>query len=137
MPANENVLPSVWVMRRKRNLITNKITKFKARLNVHGGKQIKGLDYFETYSPVATWVVIRFIIIICSILKWNSKQIDFKYTFPQASIEHCMYMNLPAGIKPTNDNKDYVLLLKKNLYRQKQASRVFYFYLNKGLTKSI
>ena len=45
-----------------------------------------------------------------------------------------MYMNPPAGIIPTNGNKDYVLLLIKNIYRQKQAKRVFCLYLKQGLT---
>ena len=46
-----------------------------------------------------------------------------------------MYMELPAGIRPKDPNKDYVLLLRKNLYGQKQASRVFYLYLKEGLEK--
>ena len=44
-------------------------------------------------------------------------------------------MELPAGIRPKDPNKDYVLLLRKNLYDQKQASRVFYLYLKEGLEK--
>ena len=44
-------------------------------------------------------------------------------------------MELPAGIRPRDPNKDYVLLLRKNLYGQKQASRVFYLYLKEGLEK--
>ena len=87
VPKGKNILPAVWAMRRKRDLITNKILKYKARLNVHGGKQIYGLDYFETYSPVATWIVIRFIMILSIILKWNSKQIDFIMAFLQEDIE--------------------------------------------------
>ena len=135
VPKGKNILPAVWAMRRKRDLITGKILKYKARFNVHGGKQIYGLDYFETYSPVATWVVIRFILILSITLKWNSKQIDFIMAFPQADIEHDMYMSLPAGIVPTDPSKDYILLLRKNLYGQKQASRVFYLYLKEGLMK--
>ena len=38
VPEDTDILPSVWSMQRKRNLVTNKITKYKARLNVHGGK---------------------------------------------------------------------------------------------------
>ena len=45
-------------MKCKRDILTGKITKYEARLNVHGGKKIQGKDYFETYSPVATWVVV-------------------------------------------------------------------------------
>ena len=96
---------------------------------MHGGEQMQGLDYFEPYSPVATWVVIKFIMIICTILKWNCGQ-----AFPQANVGHDMYMNLPAEIKPTNYDKNHVLLLKKNLYGQKQAKRVFYLYLKQRLT---
>ena len=35
VPEDTNILPSIWSMRRKRNLVTNEITKYKARLNVH------------------------------------------------------------------------------------------------------
>ena len=135
VPKGKNVLPAVWSMKRKRDILTGKIIKYKARLNVHGGKQIQGQDYFETYSPVATWIVIRFLMILCLMLGWKSKQVDFVLAFPQANIEHDMYMELPAGIIPKDRNKDYVLLLRKNLYGQKQASRVFYLYLREGLEK--
>ena len=54
VPNDRNIQLSVWAMKMKRDLITYKITKFKAILNVHSGKQIQGLDYFEIYSPVAT-----------------------------------------------------------------------------------
>ena len=73
VPHGKNVLPSVWAMKRKRDILTGKIIKYKARLNVHGGKQIYGQDYFETYSPVATWIVIRFVMILCLMLAWKSR----------------------------------------------------------------
>jgi ribosomal protein L13E len=59
VPQDQEVVPSVWAMRRKRNLTTNEITKYKARLNVHGGKQTYGVNYFDTYAPVVTWFAIR------------------------------------------------------------------------------
>ena len=52
--------------------------------------------------------------IMCTILKWNSKQIDFVQAFSQANIKHDMHMELNAGIVPTNSNKDFVLVFKKN-----------------------
>ena len=90
---------------------------------------------FETYSPVATWMVNRFIMILSVILKWNSKQIYFIMAFQVADIVHDMYMSLPAGIVSTDPSKDYILVLRKNSYGQKQASRVFYLYLKEGLMK--
>ena len=52
---NTEVVPSVWTMRRKCNFMTNEINKYKACLNLHGGKQSYGINYFETYAPVVTW----------------------------------------------------------------------------------
>jgi len=54
VPKEAQVVPSVWAMRRKRDLTTNKVIKHKARLNLHGGKQVYGMNYFKTYAPVAT-----------------------------------------------------------------------------------
>ncbi len=51
-------------MQRKHNLITNEITKHKARLNLHGGKQAYGMNYYETYTPVVTWFAVRLMIVM-------------------------------------------------------------------------
>ena len=45
----EEALPSVWAMRRNQNLATN-----EARINVDGGKQTLGVNFFDTYYPVVT-----------------------------------------------------------------------------------
>ena len=52
VPEGAVILPSVWSMRRKRLIKTGEIYKWKARLNVGGHKQCKGIDYNLTYSPV-------------------------------------------------------------------------------------
>ena len=130
VPAGVEVMPSVWALRRKRNLITNMITKYKARLNLHGGKQVYGMNYFETYAPVVTWFAIRLLLIMVIILCLASKQIDFIMAYPQAPIEMDMYMELPHGIQTKYGNsKDYVLKLLRNLYGQKQAGHVWNEYL--------
>ncbi len=54
VPEGTEVLPSVWAMQRKRDLTTGKVTKQKARLNLHGGKQEFGTNYYKTYAPVVT-----------------------------------------------------------------------------------
>ena len=48
VPADEEPLSSIWAMYRNRNLVTHEITKCKARINVHGGKQTLGVNYFDT-----------------------------------------------------------------------------------------
>ena len=72
---------------------------------------------------MATWIVIRFVMILCLMLGWKSRQVDFVLAFPQANIEHDMYMELLAGIVPKDPNKDYVWLLRKNLYGQQHVER--------------
>jgi hypothetical protein len=130
VPPNIQIVPSVWAMRRKRNLITNEITKYKARLNLHGGKQVFGMNYFETYAPVVTWFAIRLLIILVILFSRTAKQVDFIMAYPQAPIEMDMYMELPHGIETRYGNsRDYVLKLLRNLYGQKQAGRVWNEYL--------
>jgi hypothetical protein len=73
-------------MRRKRNLTTNKITKHKARLNLHGGKQVFGMNYFETYAPVVTWFAIRLVIVMGIIFNWALHQVDFVMAFPKLQL---------------------------------------------------
>jgi len=109
-------------MRRKRDLTTNQVKYHKARLNLHGGKQIYGMNYFETYAPVVTWFAIRLMIIIGIIFGWYLCQVDFVMAYPQAPIEMDIYMELRQGIMTAHGNsKDQVLKLDKNIYGQQQA----------------
>ena len=59
VPEGVKVLPAVWAMRRKRRITTGEVYKWKARLNIHGGKQEYGVNYWETYAPVVSWTTIR------------------------------------------------------------------------------
>ena len=97
VPQDAQIVPSVWSMRRKRDLTTNDIKSHKARLNLHGGKQIYGMNYYETYAPVVTWFAIRLIIIFGTLFLWALCQVDFVMAYPQAPIEEDMYMELPRA----------------------------------------
>jgi hypothetical protein len=117
-------------MRRKRDITTNQVKKYKARLNLHGGKQVFGMNYYETYAPVVTWFPIRLLIVIGIVFGWALRQVDFIMAYPQAPIECDMYMELPQGIRTSEgDTKDYVLKLLKNIYGQKQAGQVWNEFL--------
>jgi len=136
-PEDEELIPAVWAMRRKRNLVTNEITKYKARLNIHGGKQTLGENYWETYAPVVTWFAIRLLIICGIILGWSLRQVDFVMAYTQAPIECDMYMQLPAGIEIIGGNsKTHCLKLLKNLYGSKQAGKIWADYLANTLIDS-
>ena len=129
VPSGTKILDSVWSMKRKRDIL-----KWKATLNVHGGQQEHGVNYFETSSPVVHWFSVRLLYIIAFLNKWHTRQIDFVLAYPQADIECEMYMKMPLGLKvPGASRNTYALKLKKNIYRKKQAGRVWYKHLCQGL----
>jgi hypothetical protein len=52
VPEGHKILSSVWAFKRKRRIDTHKVYKHKARLNIHGGQQTYGVNYWKTFSPV-------------------------------------------------------------------------------------
>ena len=68
---------------------------------------------------------------------WQTVQIDYVLAFPQAPIEKEMYMRMPKGLKQTKSHDEFVLKVKRNVYGQKQAGRVWDQYLNAKLTKEV
>jgi hypothetical protein len=133
IPEGTSLLPAVWAMRRKRHIATREAYKWKARLNVHGGKQEHGVNYWETYSPVVSWTTIRLYLTLSILNKWATRQVDFVLAFPQADIECPMFMEIPRGFRFNGSRRTHCLSLKKNLYGQKQAGRVWNEYLHDGL----
>ena len=55
VPLGTKVFAAVWALRRKRKILTGQISKYKARMNLDGSKQIKGVHYDQSYAPVVTW----------------------------------------------------------------------------------
>jgi hypothetical protein len=55
VPKGATILPAVWSLKRKRRIATREIYKWKARINIDGSKQVHGVHYDETYSPVVAW----------------------------------------------------------------------------------
>ena len=134
LPTGTRVLPAVWSMKRKRRIFTQEVYRWKARLTIDGSKQRYGIDYDETYSPVITWPAARFFLILSLIEGWHSRQLDFILAYPQADVERELYMEIPRGVSvPGAERGAHVLKLKKNLYGQRQAGRVWYDHLKKGL----
>ena len=76
-PKDTKVMDSVWSMKRKWDNKTRKIHEHKARLNVHGGQQEFGVNYFQTYSLVFNWFSTRTIMLLSLTNNWHTKQVDF------------------------------------------------------------
>jgi Reverse transcriptase (RNA-dependent DNA polymerase) len=117
LPSGTPVLDPVWSMKRKRRLRNNEVYKHKARLNIHGGQQEYGVNYWETYAPVVTWAAIRLLLVLALMYRWHTVQIDFVLAYPQAPVECPLYMKIPKGFQIQNGNRDtHVLRILRNLY---------------------
>ena len=133
VPEGVKVLPSVWAMKRKRRISTGEVYKWKARLNLHGGKQEHGINYWETYSATLAWPTIRFLLTQSLIMGWHTRQIDFTLAYPQADAECQLNMEIPKGFNVSGGNDNHCLMILKNIYGQRQAGRVWSLHLRKGL----
>ena len=133
VPTGTRVLPAVWAMRRKRKILSREVYKWKARLNVHGGKQTHGVDYWETYAAALKWSSIRFFLVQSLLNGWHTRQIDFVLAYPQADVECDLYLEIPQGFEYEGSRKTHCLKLIKNLYGSKAAGRVWQQHLFKGL----
>ena len=101
------------------------IDKYKARLVIRGFDQKKGIDYFDTYSPVTKIATIRSLIALAAIFDLVVHQMDVKIAFLNADLEEEIYMTQPEGCEVPGQ-EDKVYRLRKSLYGLKQAPKQWY-----------
>jgi hypothetical protein len=108
-----------WVYKVRHNA-DRSVSRYKARLVIKGYAQTYGIDYEETYSPVAKMTTIRAIIIMAAAKGWSLHQMDVKNVFLRGDLQEEVYMEQPSGyVDQTHPN--LVCRLKKALYGLKQA----------------
>jgi hypothetical protein len=126
-------IKAIWSFKRKRRP-DGSLLKHKARLCAHGGMQIHGENFWDTYAPVVQWISIRMMLTLSVIHDLYTTSIDFTLAFPQAKTDVTIYMEVPIGCSVPEG--DYVCLLLKNLYGLKQAAKTWFEYLRDSLTLS-
>ena len=126
-----NVIGTKWVYKNKSDE-NGTITRNKARLVAQGYTQIEGLDFDETFAPVARLESIRLLLGVACILKFKLYQMDVKSAFLNGYLQEEVYVEQPKGfVDPEHPN--YVYKLKKALYGLKQAPRAWYERLTQFL----
>ena len=124
IPIGTKIFPAVWQMRRKCDIKTQEVKKWKARLNLDGSRMRRGEHYNQSYALVASWSSIRLALAIATANDWVLTQVDYVMAFPQAPSEREVYMKIPRGydLGEGKSKTDYALLLHSNVYGQKQAA---------------
>jgi hypothetical protein len=139
-PEGKSVVTSKWIYKIK-HAADGSVEKYKARFVARGFSQVEGIDYEETFAPVAQYTSIRTIIALAASMGWKLHQMDVKTAFLNGEIDEEVYIKQPEGFVIHNE-KTHVCRLKKSLYGLKQAPLAWYdkmdgFLMSLGFSKSV
>ncbi|KAJ4719034.1 Retrovirus-related Pol polyprotein from transposon TNT 1-94 [Melia azedarach] len=116
------------------DLETKKIVH-KARLVVKGYAQQQGIDYGDTFAPVARLDTIKLLIALAAQNRWKIFHLDIKSAFLNGYLKEEIFIEQPEGFK-VNGEEDKVYKLNKALYGLKQAPRAWYSRIDEFLCAS-
>ncbi|KAK9078427.1 hypothetical protein SSX86_002484 [Deinandra increscens subsp. villosa] len=131
LPPNKKAIGLKWVFKVKRDASGN-VTKHKARLVAKGYVQVEGIDYEDTFAPVARIESIRLIIALAASKGWLVHHLDVKCAFLHGKLQEEVYVMQPDGFK-AKGKENYVCRLHKALYGLKQAPRAWNARLDAAL----
>ncbi|WVZ63763.1 LOW QUALITY PROTEIN: hypothetical protein U9M48_013370, partial [Paspalum notatum var. saurae] len=131
---NQNVIGTKWVFRNKQHE-HGVVTRNKARLVAQGFTQVEGLDFGETYAPVAKLLSIQILIAFTTHHNFRLYQMDVKSAFLNGPIQELVYVEQPPSFEDPK-NPHHVYKLHKALYGLKQAPRAWYECLKDFLLKN-
>ncbi|GJU79223.1 retrovirus-related pol polyprotein from transposon TNT 1-94 [Tanacetum coccineum] len=124
LPYGKIAIGSKWVFRNKKDEHGTTI-KNKARLVAQGYSQEEGIDYDETFAPVARMEAIRIFLAFATYMNFKVYQMDVKSSFLNGKLKEEVYVKQPPGFE-SSEFPDYVCKLDKALYGLKQAPKACY-----------
>nr|GEW31602.1 hypothetical protein [Tanacetum cinerariifolium] len=139
-PLCKNIINMKWLWKNKRDE-ENTVIRNKSRLVAKGYAQKEGVDFEESFAPVARLEAVQLFITYAAHKSFTVYQMDVKTTFLYGPLKEEVYINQPDGfVDPYHPDKVYHL--KKALYGLKQAPRAWYdelstFLVSKGFFKGI
>ena len=132
LPQDKKALGTKWVHTIKLRA-DGTIERHKSRLVVLGNNQKEGLDYTETFSPVAKMITVRLFLDLAAKNNHEIHQMDVHNVFLHGDLQEEVYIKVPLGFSNPNDTR--VCRLRKSLYGLKQAPRCWFAKLADALLK--
>nr|GEW22215.1 retrovirus-related Pol polyprotein from transposon TNT 1-94 [Tanacetum cinerariifolium] len=136
VPAPDNISPlTLKRIFQNKNDEENTVIQNKSRLVVRGYRQEEGLDFKESFTPVARMEAIRIFLAYVTHKSFTVFQMDVKTAFFHGTLKEDVYVCQPKGFIDV-DHPSHVYKLKKALYGLKQAPRAWYDELSTFLLQN-
>jgi hypothetical protein len=132
LPPGRQAIGCKWVFKLKHKA-DGSIDRYKARLVAKGFSQREGIDYDETFAPVAKFPAIRALLSLVAHYNLELHQMDVRTAFLNGDLDRDIYMRQPEGFVARGSEHLYCKL-RKCLYGLKQASRAWYEKIHQALT---